>query len=203
MADFNDRLWTVEEMSKFERQGAVIGGTREVYRSVLAAQLTGPPAAAPTLFHLFHTAVAINPTSPAFGSRDTSQPGMPFVWLSYGDARTRVKLIADGMLGLVAGCGPPSVSLKAPRNASQNTSKTHTVGIYAVNRPEWHLAEFAAYHHSLITVALYDTLGPETVEFIVTHADLPLVFTTIDKASTSPSPSSRPPLPQPQPQPSS
>lgn len=41
------------------------------------------------------------------------------------------------------------------------------LALYSRNRPEWIIAEQAAFAHSTVTVPLYDTLGPETIEFVV------------------------------------
>ncbi|KAJ1549319.1 hypothetical protein HK405_005480, partial [Cladochytrium tenue] len=53
--------------------------------------------------------------------------------------------------------------------------------IYAPNRPEWVIADVAAHLFSLCTVSLYDTLGPETTEYILNHAEIPLVVASLDK----------------------
>lgn len=49
------------------------------------------------------------------------------------------------------------------------------LALYARNRPEWVIAEQAAFAHSTVTVPLYDTLGPETVEYVVKQTDLTTV----------------------------
>lgn len=55
------------------------------------------------------------------------------------------------------------------------------VGIYAVNRPEWIIAEYAAYRHSNVIVALYDTLGANAIEYILNHSSISVVFASADK----------------------
>ncbi|CAM9583383.1 unnamed protein product, partial [Ectocarpus sp. 12 AP-2014] len=49
------------------------------------------------------------------------------------------------------------------------------LALYSRNRPEWIIAEQAAFAHSALTVPLYDTLGPETVEFVITQTSLTTV----------------------------
>ncbi|KAJ1561095.1 hypothetical protein HK405_004940, partial [Cladochytrium tenue] len=53
--------------------------------------------------------------------------------------------------------------------------------IYAPNRPEWVIADLAAHLFSLCTVSLYDTLGPETSEYILNHAEVSLAVASLDK----------------------
>ncbi|KAJ2499913.1 medium-chain fatty acid-CoA ligase faa2 [Coemansia sp. RSA 1972] len=55
------------------------------------------------------------------------------------------------------------------------------LGIYSINRAEWQLAEFAGYRSNKYSVALYDTLGAESIEFIVQHAHVTVIVCSIDK----------------------
>ncbi|KAJ1856929.1 medium-chain fatty acid-CoA ligase faa2 [Coemansia sp. RSA 1822] len=55
------------------------------------------------------------------------------------------------------------------------------LGIYSINRAEWQLAEFAGFRSNKYSVALYDTLGAESVEFIVQHARVAVIVCSIDK----------------------
>jgi len=49
------------------------------------------------------------------------------------------------------------------------------LGIYSINRPEWLITDFASINYRWPSVALYDTLGQNAVEFIVRHAELRVV----------------------------
>lgn len=46
------------------------------------------------------------------------------------------------------------------------------VGLYSVNCAEWVLVEGALTRGGLVSVPLYDTLGPDAVRYICTHAEL-------------------------------
>jgi long-chain acyl-CoA synthetase len=41
------------------------------------------------------------------------------------------------------------------------------MGIFAKNREEWILTHYANIKNSVVTVAIYDTLGPKSVEFVI------------------------------------
>jgi long-chain acyl-CoA synthetase len=56
-----------------------------------------------------------------------------------------------------------------------------SVGLFAVNREEWVIAEQACYMFANVTVPLYDTLGKEAVEFIVKQANVEICFASNDK----------------------
>lgn len=62
-------------------------------------------------------------------------------------------------------------------------ASTWAVGIYSINRIEWSLADLAATFYSLYSVALYDTLGPDSVEFVLKDAEVPVLFASIDKVA--------------------
>lgn len=49
------------------------------------------------------------------------------------------------------------------------------LGLYSVNCKEWALLDAAAHAYSMVSVPLYDTLGPDAVEFISNHAELSAV----------------------------
>lgn len=47
--------------------------------------------------------------------------------------------------------------------------------VCSVNTPEWSLVDAACHAYSMVTVPLYDTLGPDTVKYICNHAELAAV----------------------------
>ena len=75
------------------------------------------------------------------------------------------------------------------------------VGLWCQNRPEWQLtgmedsrirklnvtdgsADLACMSQSLYTVSLYDTLGPSATEYIINHASLPCLATSLPHIPT-------------------
>ncbi|KAG9007923.1 hypothetical protein FRB94_013870 [Tulasnella sp. JGI-2019a] len=50
------------------------------------------------------------------------------------------------------------------------------VGIWSINRPKWQIVDLACAAYNKVTVALYDTLGPGAVEYVINHSKLPVVF---------------------------
>lgn len=50
------------------------------------------------------------------------------------------------------------------------------VGIYAKNREEWMVLDFANALYRATMVPLYDTLGPETIGYVIGHANLEVLF---------------------------
>ena len=80
-----------------------------------------------------------------------------YTWLTYsqiGEARTA---LGSGMLHL--GVQPGS-----------------HIGIYSVNCVEWSITDHACHAYSMVPVPLYDTLGPDSVQYICSHAEVRAVF---------------------------
>jgi len=101
------------------------------------------------------------------GVRDQPARRGPYVWQTYKQVEQRITNFGSGLLRVVADL-----------NLSQQSG--FHVGIWAVNRPEWFITDNACYAYSLCSVALYDTLGADTVEYVVNHADLEIVITSAD-----------------------
>jgi long-chain acyl-CoA synthetase len=75
----------------------------------------------------------------------------------------------------------------APRGAGPggrpepiNEQSGFGVGIWSLNRAEWQLVDAGCHAFSLVGVPLYDTLGPNVVEYIINHSPLSIVFASSD-----------------------
>eukprot|EP00775_Hariotina_reticulata_P005555 gene5555-5792_t len=134
-----------------------------VYRSVasprkLISTFSAPDDNVFTLYDNWETAISRFPHVPALGWRKRDANGNlgPYTWITYsqaGDIRTS---LGSGLLQL--GISPKSM-----------------LGLYSVNCKEWVLLDAAAHAYSMTSVPLYDTLGPDAVEYICNHAELAAV----------------------------
>ena len=48
------------------------------------------------------------------------------------------------------------------------------IGLFSINRPEWYIAHMGNLSQSYRSTALYDTLGPDAVSYIMHHAEVPV-----------------------------
>ncbi|KAK7023957.1 peroxisomal long chain acyl-CoA synthetase 7 [Favolaschia claudopus] len=55
-----------------------------------------------------------------------------------------------------------------------------TVGLWSINRPEWQIIDIGLTSYKKVGVSLYDTLGKDSVEHIINHAELTIIFSTLD-----------------------
>lgn len=112
-----------------------------------------------TLYQAFQRGLRLSRYGPCLGSR---RPDSLYEWLSY-------QQVAD-----LTECVGSALIQKGFRAAPDQH-----VGIFAQNRPEWVIIQYACFAYSMVVVPLYDTLGVEAITYIINIAELTLVF--VDK----------------------
>lgn len=131
-----------------------------VYRSAShkSKLLTGfpfPDDDCKTLGDIWESAFKKYPNRPLLGTRSmderTGHPGK-YAFNTYSDFELIRTKIAAGITAL--GC-----------------TSSQTFGLYSINQPEWVACEAACTRQNIVSVPLYDTLGPDAVEYILNHAE--------------------------------
>ncbi|KAJ1980505.1 medium-chain fatty acid-CoA ligase faa2 [Dimargaris verticillata] len=125
--------------------------------------LLSAPEGINSLYENFLRGVKLAGDDPFLGHRTVvNGEAGEYEWESYNKILERVKNFGAGLIHL---------GLKA----------NDTLGLYSVNRREWVIGEQASYMYEFITVPLYDTLGAEAVEYVVSQAELRFICLTQDK----------------------
>lgn len=109
------------------------------------------------------------PNSPGYGYRSwnsSKKAWTNYTWIDYETMHKRRTDFGKGIVELHA------------REAI--TGIQYGVGLWCQNRPEWQVADLACMSQSLYTVSLYDTLGPDASEYIIKHAGLTSVVTSLN-----------------------
>ncbi|NWW49581.1 ACSL5 ligase, partial [Pedionomus torquatus] len=109
-----------------------------------------------TLYEVFQRGLYVSGNGNCLGYR---KPKQPYQWLTYKQVLDRAQYLGSGLLQ--KGCKP---------------SSSQFIGIFAQNRPEWIISEYACYTYSMVAVPLYDTLGPDAIVYIVDKADISVVI---------------------------
>ncbi|KAJ9644366.1 uncharacterized protein PV06_06303 [Exophiala oligosperma] len=113
------------------------------------------------------------PHSPCLGWRpwDSSKNAYgAYEWMDYETVAKRRKDFGVGLVEIHAREGI--------------TGTQYGIGLWCQNRPEWQLTDLACMSQSLFSVSLYDTLGPDTSEYIIRHADLACVVCSLSHVPT-------------------
>jgi long-chain acyl-CoA synthetase len=138
------------------------GPARRVYTGK-GPLVTLPPGVS-NLHENFLRGVSLGKDGPFLGHRViTNGVAGVYEWQSYNQVHKRVLNLGSAFANL--GLSPNS-----------------NVGLFSVNRPEWVIAEHACFTQGLVTVPLYDTLGPDAIKYILNLTETPLVVATADKA---------------------
>lgn len=118
-----------------------------------------------TLYDTFRNAVTQYGENDFLGWRPREKEGFgPYKFMTYREVEERVVNFAAGL-------------------ASFNLGEKSHIGLYAINRPEWVLAEYACYYNNFVTVPLYDTLGDEAIEHIVGQSEMSICVVSNDKVN--------------------
>ncbi|KAI9144437.1 hypothetical protein BKA69DRAFT_1112327 [Paraphysoderma sedebokerense] len=174
----------------FKSQSVELPGTRKpgqtgIYRNSLSPKelvsLHPLKKDVKTLYNNFQSAAKQFPNNPCLGHRSfnpTTKKWSGYQWQTYGQVAERSTDFGSGLLSLY-----DRHILSDSSSATVPKEKWH-LGLFSINRPEWAIAEQSCNDYSLVTVALYDTLGADTIEFVINHGQLPIVVTSADKIAT-------------------
>lgn len=121
--------------------------------------VTSPYPEVHTLYDAFQRGVRVSGSEPCMGTRALDKPGEPFEWQTYNQVNQRITDFGSGLLHL-------------------GLKEQDRLGFYAKNQAEWVIGSEACAAYSLVSVAIYDTLGEENREFVVNQAQIKAVVTT-------------------------
>ncbi len=153
--------------------GAVyrVGGSGESYSSF-------PKAHVNTMLESFQRSVRSNPTGHCLGHRpiiDAKNGHVgAYVWETYEQVYLRVQNLAGGLIHENMLCEPSIV--QKDKKDSSNGEKM--LLIFMKNRPEWVVAQYAAFYGGAAVSCLYDTLGARATSYILQQTKVQTVVCT-------------------------
>lgn len=121
-----------------------------------------------TAHDMFEEGVRFRPNNKCLGHRPYDPRTKifgPYVWQTYSEVQKRRTDFGVGLVHLFE-----SIGLHG---------RQHGVGLWCQNRPEWQITDLACMSQALYTVSIYDTLGPDTTEYIINHAQLSVVASSL------------------------
>ncbi|KAI1869153.1 uncharacterized protein JN550_006140 [Neoarthrinium moseri] len=127
-----------------------------------------------TFHDLFQDSVKRFPNNRCLGTRHwnaaTKSWDNKYTWQTYAQVAERTKNFGSGILELHRRVGV--------------TADKFGVGLWCQNRAEWQITDIALSSQTLYTVSLYETLGPDTSEFIIKHSELACIVTSLPHIPT-------------------
>ncbi|KAF9675967.1 hypothetical protein SADUNF_Sadunf09G0089100 [Salix dunnii] len=138
-----------------------------VYRCIYAKDgLMDLPAGLESPWQFLSDSALKNPDGKMLGRRQViDSKGGPYAWLTYKEVYDSAMRIGSAM-------------------RRRGVNPGDRCGIYGSNCPEWITAMEACNSQAVTYVPLYDTLGPNAVEFIINHAEVSIAFVQENKLSS-------------------
>ncbi|KDO34836.1 hypothetical protein SPRG_00897 [Saprolegnia parasitica CBS 223.65] len=127
-----------------------------------------PEPAFPSLLEVLQHSVRSHPTKPFLGRRPIDSAGNagPFVWETYEEVYVRIQNFGAGLM---------RERMVEPLDSTDNM---RLLCIYMKNRPEWTMAQYAAYYCGAGISPLYDTLGVTSTKYILNQTTASTVLST-------------------------
>ncbi|KAG0207909.1 hypothetical protein BGX28_000993 [Mortierella sp. GBA30] len=151
------------------RQPGATGHYRHAgYADALVTNIRDAPQLS-TLYDIWQNSVTKYGNNEFLGHRPfntVAQTYGGYTWETYRQINQRVNAFGSGIMHL------NEVIL------GNEQLNRWSLGIWSHGRPEWFITEMSCNCYNLISVALYDTLGPDAVEYIVNHADIQIVVSS-------------------------
>ncbi|PVU93887.1 hypothetical protein BB561_002953 [Smittium simulii] len=104
--------------------------------------------------------------------------------VDFADVKTMYDVFWSSSRAENLGAGIVSIMTAAAQSDTEREAiikRNWPVGIYSINRPEWGITERALATQSLYSVALYDTLGESSMEYILNHSEAAILVCSVDK----------------------
>ncbi|PCH38260.1 long-chain-fatty-acid-CoA ligase [Wolfiporia cocos MD-104 SS10] len=166
------------EDADYLKQAAEVPGTRKPgqtghYQCTAYPFLTlQSPGTFTNLLEIWEEGLRCSEGGPLFGhrpliSKDPIKYAPYYEWESWPSVDVRRRAIGSAFYRLF-------------KNGELGGGQLNTVGIWSRNIPEWQIIDLGLQAYSLVGVSLYDTLGKDSVEYIINHAETSVVCATSD-----------------------
>ncbi|KAJ7074261.1 long-chain-fatty-acid-CoA ligase [Mycena amicta] len=182
MATFlaQDALLPLPAQLPYDKQSVPVVGTKRPgqtahYVNGMWGLLEPAKYSIQTLPDIFTSGLARGPDRPFLGHRPVvSKEPLKFAsqyqWQTYGQVDVRRRNIGSALVHLF-------------KNGTLGGGELDSVGLWSINRPEWQIIDIALHSYKKVGVTLYDTLGKDSVEYIINHSQLTVVFATLEHVS--------------------
>ncbi|PRP79082.1 hypothetical protein PROFUN_13144 [Planoprotostelium fungivorum] len=171
--------------------GSEIEGYSAIYRNVNSVKellVSLDPVKYTTLYDNFNLGLSRGANRPLLGHRrfdPATKTWSEYLWQTYGEVDARRTNFGAGLLRV-----REEVGLLHSKQGKLKGWSDHfvgpegfTVALWSQNRPEWFIADAANMAYNNVTVALYDTLGADSVEYVVGHSESTILISSAAHAA--------------------
>ncbi|KAJ5577750.1 uncharacterized protein N7459_006714 [Penicillium hispanicum] len=122
-----------------------------------------------TAHEMFESTANYQPKYHCLGWRSfnaTTKTFNPYQWLTYETVQKRRAAFGAGLV-------------EVHHKHDCHRPGQYGIGLWCQNRPEWQMTDLACMSQSLYSVSIYDVLTSDATEYIINHADLHCVVTSL------------------------
>ncbi|KAF8950150.1 hypothetical protein BGZ46_004730, partial [Entomortierella lignicola] len=129
-----------------------------------------------TVYDAFQNGLRISANKPFLGTRrydPVTKDFGEYEWQTYFEVHDRITRFGSGL-----------VKIHQDVHKLPEAAQRWTLGIWAINRAEWTIASEACSAYNMVTVGLYDTLGPDAVVYGINHSECSVAVTSADHVAS-------------------
>lgn len=138
-----------------------------------------------TLYQVFLRGLEISENNKCVGQR--AGKNKPYTFISYAETYRCAQTLGSSFVNKLGAKTGNHPSMNSPNKLPYliNLGNETRIGIYAQNSSEWFITCLACVRLSMVTVPLYDTLGPDASSYIVQQTEMEIIvvdeFSKIEK----------------------
>lgn len=186
-------LKTEEVCDAVPLPGTETDGYSAIYRNKKATHglISVPHPSVKTVKDVFDLAATVYPKKPCLGAKHKGPDGklLPYKWETYESVHQGALNFGAGVF-FVLNNNPFVTDSECHRKISQHQSvverneMSFVLTLYSHNTREWCIADLACASYSITNTALYDTLGSESTEYILSLTESCVVLCSKEKAES-------------------
>ncbi|CAO3649539.1 unnamed protein product [Cunninghamella blakesleeana] len=146
-------------------------GQTSAYRSSRhgSSLISTPDINVSSFYDVFQNTLKKSKDLPCAGHRRVINPltqerATEYEFLTYGQVGQRADALGSGIRQIMID------------QLGSSPTDLLPIGIWAINRLEWTLSDIACVNYGYFSVSLYDTLGEDTVKYVINHSELQVVI---------------------------
>lgn len=130
------------------------------------------------MYEAFRAGAGLTGSGDCLGWRQS--PTSPYQWLSYNEVIARAQNFGSGLLSMGLRPGEHTMVGTATNSTKPDLFDALVqVGIYSRNCPEWVIAEHGLHTFSMVSVPLYDSLGPDCRAWVIRETEMRVVVAQV------------------------
>ncbi|VVT51908.1 uncharacterized protein SAPINGB_P003253 [Magnusiomyces paraingens] len=150
-------------------------GYSHVFRNAHSPEklITSPHPSINTVKDFLESTVQLYPDALSLGERKYSpetKTWSQYEFQTFAQIKERVINLASGLVSVVE---------SQIHGAPHPDKEQYNVGFYGPNTRNWFIADMACVYSNICSVALYDTLGKDSSEYIINLTEMPAIFVSI------------------------